>query len=151
MRARGRLYDWDAVQLNNLEEYPDPRLPTYEGASEWVEGIYTVRHVHVELAGIDYDKHEIDGWDVDPASVQLLPMTAIVTGFRDPQYLIDFQDGTGSIYDADEDWLYPPRGVATLAAQGYWEDSGTLPPAVEQLLTDLNAASAPPGPGEVAP
>jgi hypothetical protein len=22
------------------------------------------------------------------------------------------------IYDIDEDWLYPPRGVTTLAAQG---------------------------------
>ncbi|MGD0287708.1 MAG: hypothetical protein ABSC31_15250 [Acidimicrobiales bacterium] len=45
-------------------------------------------------------------------------MTAVVTGFRDPQYLVDFGDGTGSIYNADEDYLYPPRGVATLAAQG---------------------------------
>ena len=46
-------------------------------------------------------------------------MTAVVTGQRGDQYLIDYQDGTGSIYDADEDWLWPPRSVATLAAQGY--------------------------------
>jgi hypothetical protein len=58
-------------------------------------------------------------------------MTVIVTGYRDPQYLVDFGDGTRAIYNADEDWLYTPRGVATLAAQGYWVDPGTLPPAVE--------------------
>jgi hypothetical protein len=45
-------------------------------------------------------------------------MTAKITGKRGDQYLVDFGDGTGAIYDADEDWLYPPRGVATLAAQG---------------------------------
>jgi hypothetical protein len=73
VRARGRLDGWDEVQENNKLEYPDPRLPTYEGLSEWVEGEYTVRHVHVDLAGIDYDKHEIDGEDVDPATVQILP------------------------------------------------------------------------------
>ena len=78
MRARGRLYDWDNVQLNNLEEYPDPRLPTYENCSEWVEGLYETRHVHVELAGIDYDKHTIYTgvglpWEVDPTTVTILP------------------------------------------------------------------------------
>jgi hypothetical protein len=45
-------------------------------------------------------------------------MTAIVTGKRGNQYLVDYGDGTGSIYNADEDYLYPPRGVAALAAQG---------------------------------
>jgi hypothetical protein len=78
VRARGRLYDWEAVQLNNLEEYPDPALPTYEGASEWVEGEYTTRHVSVPYAGIDYQKHTIDTgaglpWDVDPDTIQMLP------------------------------------------------------------------------------
>lgn len=73
MRARGRLYDWDNVQLNNLEEYPDPRLPTYEGMSEWVEGEYVVRHVSVPFAHIDYIKHTIDGHDVDPDTVQVQP------------------------------------------------------------------------------
>jgi hypothetical protein len=73
LRARGRLYDWDAVQLNNLEEHADPRLPTYENCPEWVEGTYTVRHVSVPFAHIDYIKHTIDGWDVDPATIQLLP------------------------------------------------------------------------------
>ncbi len=72
MRARGRLYDWDNVQLNNLEEYPDPRLPTYEGLSEWVEGEYVIRHVSVPIAGIDYIKHTIAGSDVDPDTVELL-------------------------------------------------------------------------------
>jgi hypothetical protein len=151
MRARGRLSGYDEAQANNLEDYPDPALPTYEGLDAWQEGPYVVRHVSVPFAHIDYEKHTINGYDVDPATVRVLPMTAVVTGKRDAQFLIDFGDGTGSIYDADEDWLYPPRGVATLAAQGYWENPGTLPPAVEQLLTDLNAASAPPGPGEVAP
>ena len=66
-------------------------------------------------------------------------MTATVTGQRGYQYLVDLGDGTGRIYDADEDWLFPPRGVATLAAQGYWVDPGTLPPTVEQMLDDLNA------------
>ena len=78
MRARGRLYDWDNVQLNNLEEYPDTALPTYEGMSEWVEGEYTTRHVSVPYAGIDYDKHTIDTgvdlpWEVDPDTIQMLP------------------------------------------------------------------------------
>jgi hypothetical protein len=50
-------------------------------------------------------------------------MTATVTGYRDP-HLIDFGDGSGSIYNADEDWLYPPRNVLTLASQGYWIDPG---------------------------
>ena len=45
-------------------------------------------------------------------------MTATVTGVRDNQFMVDLGDGTGSIYNVDEDWLYPPRGVATLAAQG---------------------------------
>ena len=45
-------------------------------------------------------------------------MTATVTGKRGDQYLVDLGDGTGRIYDADDDILYPPRGVATLAAQG---------------------------------
>ena len=73
MRARGRLDAWDEVQENNKLEYPDPRLPTYENCSEWVEGEYETRHVHVELAGIDYDKHTINGYEVDPATVQVLP------------------------------------------------------------------------------
>jgi hypothetical protein len=37
------------------------------------KGLKTVRHVHVELAGIDYDKHTIDGWEVDPTTIQVLP------------------------------------------------------------------------------
>jgi len=73
VRARGRLSSWDEVQENNKLEYPDPRLPTYEGCEEWIEGVYEVRHVHVELAGIDYDKHTIDGVGVDPDTVQVLP------------------------------------------------------------------------------
>ena len=72
MRARGRLYRWDEVQANNAEDYPDPALPTYEGLDEWVEGEYVTRHVSVPIAGIDYDKHEIDGFEVDPATVVLL-------------------------------------------------------------------------------
>ena len=72
MRARGRLYRWDEVQANNAEDYPDPALPTYEGLDEWVEGEYVTRHVSVPIAGIDYDKHEIDGFEVDRATVVLL-------------------------------------------------------------------------------
>ena len=45
-------------------------------------------------------------------------MTVTVTGQRDNQFMVDLGDGTGLIYNADEDWLYPPRDVATLAAQG---------------------------------
>jgi len=73
MRARGRLSGWEAVQLNNLEEFPDPALPTYEGAPEWVEGEYETRHVSVPYAGIDYQKHTIAGFDVDPTTIQMLP------------------------------------------------------------------------------
>jgi hypothetical protein len=78
MRARGRLSGWEAVQLNNLEEFPDPALPTYEGAPEWVTGDYKVRHVSVPYAGIDYDQHTIDtgvglAWEVDPDTIEFLP------------------------------------------------------------------------------
>ena len=78
-------------------------------------------------------------------------MTATVTGKRGDQYLVDLGDGTGQIYDVDDDWLYPPRDVGTLAAQGYWVDPGPLPPAVEQLLTDLNTARAVPSGGTISP
>ena len=78
-------------------------------------------------------------------------MTVTVTGYRDPQYLIDFGDGTGSIYNADEDWLGLPRNVATLAMQGYWDAPGTLPPALEQLVADLNTARAVPSGGTISP
>jgi hypothetical protein len=73
MRARGRLSSWREVQENNKLECPNPALPTYEGASEWVTGEYKVRHVSVPYAGLDYDQHTIDGQDVDPATVQILP------------------------------------------------------------------------------
>jgi hypothetical protein len=72
MRARGRLLDWDEVVENNKLEYPDPRLPTYEHCPEWVEGEYTTRHVSVPFAHIDYIKHEIDGYDVDPDTIEVL-------------------------------------------------------------------------------
>ena len=72
MRARGRLYRWDEVQANNAEEYPDPALPTYENCPEWVEGEYVTRHVSVPEAGIDYIKHTIDGYEVDPTTVVVL-------------------------------------------------------------------------------
>ena len=78
-------------------------------------------------------------------------MIAIVTGKRGDQYLVDLGDGTGSIYDADEDWLFPPRGVATLAAQGYWVDPGTLSPVLVQLVADLNTARAVPTGRTVSP
>jgi hypothetical protein len=74
-------------------------------------------------------------------------MSVTVTGYRVPQYLVDYGDGTGSIYNAEEDWLYRPRNVVTLASQGYWEDPGKLPPLLEELLADLNA----PSPGHVTP
>ena len=73
MRARGRRVAWQEVQENNKLKFPDPALPTYEGASEWVTGEYETRHVSVPYAGIDYQKHTIDGHDVDPATVQILP------------------------------------------------------------------------------
>ena len=74
-------------------------------------------------------------------------MSVTVPGYRDPQYLVDYGAGTGSIYNAEEDWLYRPRNVVTLASQGYWEDPGKLPPLLEELLADLNA----PSPGHVTP
>ena len=78
MRAKGRLSGWDAVIANNKLEFPDPALPTYEGAPEFVEGIYRVRHVSVPYAGTDYDQHTIDtgvglAWEVDPDRIELLP------------------------------------------------------------------------------
>ena len=73
MRARGRLDVYDEVVANNQEKYPDPALPTYEGLDAWQEGPYVVRHVSVPFVGIDYEKHTINGYDVDPATVQVLP------------------------------------------------------------------------------
>jgi hypothetical protein len=72
VRARGRLYEWDRVVENNAEEFPDPKLPTYEGLDPLVEGEYVTRHVSVPEAGIDYEQHLIDGFEVDPATVQVL-------------------------------------------------------------------------------
>jgi hypothetical protein len=68
-------------------------------------------------------------------------MTAVVTGQRGDQYLIDFENGQGAIYDAKLDILYPSRNVLTLASQPYWTDPGDLPANVQQMLDDLNAPS----------
>ncbi len=70
--ARGRVLGFDAVQANNLEEFPIPKLPTYEGLPECVEGTYVTHHVSVPGAGIDYVKHAIAGFDVDPTTVVVL-------------------------------------------------------------------------------
>jgi hypothetical protein len=72
VRARGKLYEWNRVVENNAEEFPDPKLPTYEGLSEFVEGDYVQRHVSVPEAGIDYVQHLVNGFEVDPATVQVL-------------------------------------------------------------------------------
>jgi hypothetical protein len=68
-------------------------------------------------------------------------MTAVVTGQRGDQYLIDFENGQGAIYDAKLDILYPSRNVLTLASQPYWTDPGDLPANVQQMLDGLNAPS----------
>ena len=73
MRARGRLDGYDECMENNKLKYPDPALPTYEGYPEWVEGEYTTRHVLVELAHIDCVHHLIDGYQVDPDTIEVLP------------------------------------------------------------------------------
>ena len=72
VRARGRLDGYDEVMANNQEKYPDPALPSYEGLDAWIEGEYETRHVSVPYAGIDYQKHTINGYDVDPATVTLI-------------------------------------------------------------------------------
>jgi hypothetical protein len=72
MRARGRLYEWDRVVANNAEEFPDPALPTYEGLDEWADGEYVLRHISVPEAGIDYDQHLINGFEVGPETVVML-------------------------------------------------------------------------------
>ena len=73
MRARGRLAGYDEVVANNQEKYPDPALPRYEGLDAWQEGEYETRHVSVPFAGIDYQKHTIAGFDVDPDTIEFLP------------------------------------------------------------------------------
>jgi hypothetical protein len=80
-------------------------------------------------------------------------MTITVTGFRgDDQYLVDYDDGTASIYDADEDWLYEPKNAGTLANLGYWNDPpADLPAALVQLLKDLNTARAVLSGGTISP
>lgn len=77
-RVRARRLGWDAVQANNRLRDPDPSLPTYEGLSQWVEGALAVRHVHSDLAGIDYDKVTVEGADVEPASVEPVPPVNMV-------------------------------------------------------------------------
>ena len=42
-------------------------------------------------------------------------MTAVVTGKRWDQYLVDLGDGRGMIYDADEEIWYPQQNSATTA------------------------------------
>jgi hypothetical protein len=68
-------------------------------------------------------------------------VTAVVTGQRPPQYLIDLGDGRGFIYDAELDVSYPPRAVVTLASQPYWEDPVDVPAAVQARVANLNAPS----------
>lgn len=84
-RVRARRYAWDAVQGNNLLEYPDPRLPTYEGLSEWVEGILIREHVHSPLVpSIDYESVSVDGVEVDPDSVEPIPATVPAGDVAEP-------------------------------------------------------------------
>jgi hypothetical protein len=73
VKARGRLYRYDDVQRNNADPFPDPKLPTYEGLQPVVEGEYTTWPVSVPAVGIDYVHHLIDGFEVDPATVEVLP------------------------------------------------------------------------------
>ena len=54
-------------------------------------------------------------------------MTATVTGKRGDQYLVDFGDGRGRIYDADEAILYPSRGgLASITATSGEPRSATV-------------------------
>lgn len=51
--VRAHVQDWALCQANNLEEFPDPRLPTLEGLPEWVEGPLDVRHVKAPWGEFD--------------------------------------------------------------------------------------------------
>lgn len=71
MRAKGRLCEWDRAVANNAKEFPDPKLPTYKGLPEWAEAA-TSPAMSRSPGGMDYVKHTIAGFDVDPTTVVVL-------------------------------------------------------------------------------
>lgn len=59
-----------AIQANNLLEYPDPRLPTLEGAPEWVTGPLVIEHVTTRWGA--YTRYTVGRWTVDPTTISPL-------------------------------------------------------------------------------
>ncbi len=58
--VRARVRDWARCQANNQLEYPDPRLPSYEGIPEWIEGPFRAETLAVwwgelELIAVEWD------------------------------------------------------------------------------------------------
>jgi hypothetical protein len=70
-RVRAKVRDWAICQANNLEKYPDPRLPTLEGIPEWVEGPLNVRRTETSWGQRDEITIEFEDTvlDVEPDSL----------------------------------------------------------------------------------
>ncbi|MCK4177790.1 hypothetical protein [Aciditerrimonas ferrireducens] len=67
-RVRAVLLDWDKAQANNLLPEPDPRLPTYEGLPREVEG----ELVLVPVDNLGYTQYVVNGYQVDPSTIEVL-------------------------------------------------------------------------------
>ena len=71
-------------------------------------------------------------------------MTAIVTGKRDDQYLVDFGDGTGSIYDPDGDIHVPAERRGYVGRSGRALHGYAVPACIRTARLAAGCVSAAP-------
>ena len=71
-------------------------------------------------------------------------MTAIVTGKRDDQYLIDYGDGTGSIYDSDGDIHVPAERRGHVGRSGRALHGYAVPACIRTARLAAGCVSAAP-------
>jgi hypothetical protein len=95
-RVRGKLSGWDEAQADDYVASYEQSLdivPTFEGAPETVEGVLEGFFVNV-TADKGYFKHVVDGYDVDPETLEELgdpnsESTAATVGAADPYSLLN--------------------------------------------------------------
>jgi hypothetical protein len=68
--VRARVSRWADAQANNAEPYPDPALPSLDGVEEWQTGPLTSHEVHLADFNTAYLRCLVNGYDVDPESVE---------------------------------------------------------------------------------
>ena len=52
------------------------------------------------------------------------------------RWLVDIGNDQGRVYDEDARTVYPPRSIASILKQGYWDAADTIP---GEVLTKINA------------